>query len=244
MNRRLWSRRLDLIPWLLLSVIVGWVFSSWLTGGIVAKISDPGLSGTERLEIFVGAFRAMGPWAPLAYVGFVCIEVVIAPIPGLMLYAPGGLVFGPLFGGVLATIGNTLGAGLACWLSRSFGERWIRQMSPDSTLAKFQTVIEKQGFWILFLLRLNPLTSSDLLSYAAGLTKMPIWQVMVASGLGMAPLCLIQSWLSDSLFHRWPFLLWPLIIAGIVYVIVVVAIISRMLKNQGVRQPGNEETAA
>jgi len=242
MNRRPSSRRLDVIPWLLLLILVGWVFSSWLTGGIVAKISHPGLSSTERLEIFVGAFRAMGHWAPLAYVGFVCIEVVIAPIPGLMLYAPGGLVFGPLFGGVLATIGNTLGAGLACWLSRSFGERWIRQMGPDSVFAKFQTVIEKRGFWILFLLRLNPLTSSDLLSYAAGLTRMRVWQVMFASGLGMAPLCLIQSWLSDSVFHRWPFLLWPLIIAGVVYLIVVAVIISRMLKNQGAQPQTNEDS--
>lgn len=244
MNRRPWSRRLDVIPWLLLLSMAGWGLASWLSGGIVAKISNPGLSSTERLEIFVGVFRAMGHWAPLAYIGFVCIEVVIAPIPGLMLYAPGGLVFGPLLGGVLATIGNTLGAGLACWLSRSFGERWIRQMALDSTLAKFQAVIENRGFWILFLLRLNPLTSSDLLSYAAGLTRMPIWQVMVASGLGMAPLCLIQSWLSDSIFHRWPFLLWPLITAGVVYLIVVVVILSRMLTNQSAQPPANEETAA
>ncbi|MFO0977178.1 MAG: TVP38/TMEM64 family protein [Planctomycetaceae bacterium] len=238
MNRRPWNRRLDVIPWLLLVIMASWGIASWMNDGIVAEITQPGLSHVERLAIFVDAFRAMGHWAPLAYIGFVCIEVVVAPIPGLMLYAPGGLVFGPVFGGVLATIGNTLGAGLACWLSRSFGERWVQQMAPDSRFAKLQGLIERRGFWILFLLRLNPLTSSDLLSYAAGLTRMPVWHVMAASGLGMAPLCLIQSWLSDSVFNRWPFLLWPLLIAGVVYVVIVVVVISRLLRTPGRKLPG------
>jgi uncharacterized membrane protein YdjX (TVP38/TMEM64 family) len=225
-----WNRRLDAIPWLLLVIMVGWGIVSWMTGGMVARISDPRLTSNERLEVFVASFQSMGSWAPLAYIGFTCIEVVIAPIPGLMLYAPGGLVFGPILGGTLATIGNTLGAGLSCWLARSFGDRWIRQIAPESGLARIQAVLERRGFLILFLLRLNPLTSSDLLSYAAGMTRMPTWQVMAASGLGLAPLCLLQSWLSDSIFHRWPFLLWPLLIAGIIYVIVVAAIVSRLLR--------------
>ena len=52
--------------------------------------------------------------APLAYVGCVMLEVLVAPIPGIMLYAPGGVVFGGLMGGFLSLIGNTLGAGIAC----------------------------------------------------------------------------------------------------------------------------------
>ncbi len=230
MNRGPWHRRLDAIPWLLLLITTIWGMASWMNDGIVAQISDPRLTSAERLAVFVAAFRSMGSWAPLAYIGFTCIEVVIAPIPGLMLYAPGGLVFGPILGGTLATIGNTLGAGLACWLARSFGDRWIQQIAPDSGFSRVQATLEKRGFWLLFLLRLNPLTSSDLLSYAAGLTRMPVWHVMAASGLGLAPLCLLQSWLSDSIFHRWPFLLWPLLIAGVVYVIAVAAIISRLLR--------------
>jgi uncharacterized membrane protein YdjX (TVP38/TMEM64 family) len=84
---------------------------------------------------------------------------------------------------------------------------------------------------MILLLRLNPLTSTDLLSYAAGLTRIPTWHVMLATGLGMAPLCFAQSWLSDGIFNRWPGLIWPLMIAGLLYLSAVAVILSRMLKS-------------
>ncbi|MFN9718146.1 MAG: TVP38/TMEM64 family protein [Planctomycetota bacterium] len=232
MNRTPQWKLIDLTPWILLLAIITWGAVSWLDGGIVAQVASPERTNAERIHAMVAMFQAMEPWAPFAYITFTCVEVVVAPIPGLMLYAPGGLVFGPVTGGVLAIVGNTLGAGLSCWLARSFGDRWIQRMASDSGFSRFQTLIERRGFWILFLLRLNPLTSSDLLSYAAGMTRMPTWQVMCASGLGLAPLCLLQSWLSDSIFHRWPFLFWPLIISAMFYIVVVVAVISRILRQK------------
>jgi uncharacterized membrane protein YdjX (TVP38/TMEM64 family) len=96
---------------------------------------------------------------------------------------------------------------------------------------KLQKSRNRRGFWMILVLRLNPLTSTDLLSYAAGLTRIPIWHVMLATGLGMAPLCFAQSWLSDGIFNRWPGLIWPLMIAGLLYLAAVAVILSRMLKS-------------
>ena len=83
---------------------------------------------------------------------------------------------------------------------------------------------------MIFLLRLNPLTSTDLLSYAAGLTRIPVSRVMLATGVGLAPQCLIQSWLSDRLLKAFPQLIVPLIILGIVTCITAVWIILRLLR--------------
>ena len=55
--------------------------------------------------------------------------------------------------------------------------------------------------WLVFLLRLNPLTSSDLVSYAAGLTHLPTWQLMLATLAGMAPLCFAQAYFADQNFE-------------------------------------------
>jgi uncharacterized membrane protein YdjX (TVP38/TMEM64 family) len=87
---------------------------------------------------------------------------------------------------------------------------------------------------MIFVLRVNPLTSTDLLSYAAGFTRIPVYQLMLATGLGMAPLCFAQSWLSDSILHRWPQLIWPLLAGGLVYLIVVVGILIRMVRRSSV----------
>lgn len=179
----------------------------------------------ERVELLRGFFLEAGPAAPAAYLLFVTVEVVVAPIPGLMLYAPGGLIFGAIPGGLLALAGNVLGAGISCVLARRFGEGFVARLDRDGRLAGLRSRLARHGFLLIFLLRLNPLTSSDLISWAAGLSRIRISTVMFATALGMAPLCLLQSWLSDGLFRVWPGLIGPLmwltavLFAGVLWVL-------------------------
>jgi uncharacterized membrane protein YdjX (TVP38/TMEM64 family) len=218
------------MPWLVVMGLLAVAFGSWWTGGIAAELVSSDVSSTDRLAQLRQFFQRMDAWAPLAYVVFVTIEVIIAPIPGLMLYAPGGLIFGPWYGGVLAVIGNIIGAGISCSLTRSVGPAWLNRIAAGESTEPLQTALQTHGTWVIVLLRLNPLTSTDLLSYAAGFTRIPIHRVMLATGLGMAPLCFAQSWLSDSIFSRWPQLLWPLLVGGVVYVMVVVLIVVRLVR--------------
>jgi len=229
------KRLISLLPWLVLIVLLSAVAASWRTGGVVADLVSTELTAADRVERLQSFFRDAGALAPLAYVIFVIAEVVIAPIPGLMLYAPGGLIFGPWYGGALALVANMIGAGLSCSLTRSLNSRWLDRIAGHESMENLQDVLNRRGLRMIVLLRLNPLTSTDLLSYAAGFTRIPVWHVMLATGLGMAPLCFVQSWLSDSIFNRWPNLLWPLLIAGLIYLIVVVIVLVKMVKQKSVR---------
>lgn len=181
----------------------------------------------QRLQQF---FEACGPLAPIAYVAFVTVEVVVAPIPGLMLYAPGGVVFGGFLGGLLSLAGNVLGAGIACGITRSIGSSWLSQLLPEESLENAQKELDRRGSWLIFLLRVNPLTSSDLVSYAAGFTRIPVWKVMFATAFGMAPLCFAQAWLAESLFVAYPWLLYPMVIAGAIYVVAIIVVVRRLAK--------------
>ncbi|MFM7038005.1 MAG: TVP38/TMEM64 family protein [Planctomycetaceae bacterium] len=174
-------------------------------------------AAAQRVRILQDYFRGFGPGAPIAYLLFVTIEVVVAPIPGLLLYAPGGLIFGAIPGGLLALAGNVLGAGISCLLARRLGRRLVQDADSVGRLKTLQGRLSRHGFWVILLLRLNPLTSSDLVSWAAGLSQIPLWTVMSATALGMAPLCLLQSWLSDSLFRVWPGLIGPLLLLTAVF---------------------------
>ncbi len=227
------SLGLRLLPWLIVVLLLSGAGCSWQSGGIVYELlrSDP--DGADRILRLRQFFDQAGVWAPLIYVVFVIVEVIVAPLPGLMLYAPGGLIFGPWLGGFLALIGNVIGAGISCGLTRSLGSSWLNRISSGAAMEELQTALEKRGSWLIVLLRLNPLTSTDLLSYAAGFTRIPIHRVMLATGIGMAPLCFLQSWLSDSLFNKWPWLLWPLLGLGVVYLVVVLVVIVRLLRPRG-----------
>jgi uncharacterized membrane protein YdjX (TVP38/TMEM64 family) len=188
---------------LLLAVWCVWQFpiDEWLA----AEDSE------QRVQLLQRFFRNFGPGAPAAYVAFVTIEVVVAPIPGLLLYAPGGLIFGAIPGGLLALAGNVLGAGISCGLARYLGGPFVSRLDSQGRLSLLQRRLARHGFWLIVLLRLNPFTSSDLISWAAGLSRMRTSTVMIATAIGMAPLCLLQSWLSDGIFRVWPELIGPLL---------------------------------
>ena len=223
---------LRFLPWLMLLILIVGFCRSWSTQGIAYQLTRADMDATQRVACLQQFFRDAGMWGPVIYVLFVTLEVIVAPIPGVLLYAPGGLIFGPWLGGFLALVGNVIGSGISCGLTRSFGFAWLDRLDSTGSIARLQTALEKRGNWVIVLLRLNPLTSTDLLSYAAGFTRMPVRNVMLATGLGMAPLCFAQSWLSDSIFNLWPQLLWPLLALVVVYAVVVTVVVARLLRSK------------
>lgn len=216
-----------------LVTLVALITASYMADGIAFVLLSPEIDNAQRVEALRDTFAALGGAAPLAYIAMVVIEVVIAPIPGTLLYLPGGIIFGGFFGGLWSLIANILGAGISCQLMRSIvGRRATSSFFEKHHLVKLRDLLENRGMLFIILLRLNPLTSSDLVSYAAGLTTMRASKVMVASGIGLAPLCFAQSYLAASLFDSFPWLIWPMLIACVLYVIGVVAILWRLGQKQ------------
>lgn len=225
-SRSLSARWIAVAAIALLIGALGWSYAS---DGIVRSLCNPRNTAEQNVQLLRDYFAGFGAAAPLAYVAFVTVEVVVAPIPGTMLYAPGGVVFGGLLGGLLSLIGNVLGAGIACQLMRTLGGDRAEKFLARSALAPWEARLSQRGVWVVFFLRVNPLTSSDLVSYAAGLTHMPVWKVMLGTLLGMAPICFAQSYFADSILTHFPQLIYPLAVACGVYAVVVLWILSKML---------------
>ncbi len=202
-----------------LTTIAVLFFLSYRSEGLAWTLLNISLPSDQKVIAIQNAFHAWGALSPLVYLLLVTGEVVIAPIPGTLLYLPGGMLFGGFWGGTLALAGNTIGAGISCQLMRSL-------LGPDSREAiarqpffvRQQRRIERHGIAIIVLLRLNPLTSSDLVSYAAGSTQIPVHHVMLGTMIGMAPLCYVQSYLSMTLFESFPWLIWPFVAMVGIYI--------------------------
>ena len=210
----------------LLVLCVSLVGVSYGTGGIAATLLSPEGDAEAKILALQQFFAELGGWAPAAYILMVVIEVVVAPLPGTLLYMPGGIIFGGFYGGLWSWIANILGAGISCQLMRSIvGRKSTESFFQRESLTKYRDMIEQKGLWLIVLLRVNPLTSSDIVSYAAGLTTMRTRSVMLGTGIGMAPLCFAQSYLAETLFDTFPWLIWPMLFACIVYVIVIAMII-------------------
>jgi uncharacterized membrane protein YdjX (TVP38/TMEM64 family) len=201
-------------PAVLLIVVValaGWTAYSYLTAGFVHVL----VSGTPDqgpwLERVRTAVADWGPLAPLIYTLAVVAEVIVAPIPGTLLYAPAGAIFGGFVGGTLSLVGNVVGAAICCVIGQMLGERVLAARADGSYLERYRTLLEERGLWLVLLLRLNPLTTSDLVSYAAGVASVPPWKVAVGTFFGLAPWCYLQAYFAERVFEVVP---GPYLIAG------------------------------
>lgn len=192
-RRRVW-------PLALVAVLAAWAVWSWRTDGVMSLILRSDTSGDQMVEGLRRWLQSAGPLAPILYVAAVTVEVLVAPIPGLLLYAPGGAVFGGFLGGTLALVGNVLGATLASWLAGAIGGRWLRGLDRPR-VQRLADRLRHRGLLVIVLLRLNPLTSSDVVSYVAGLVGVPAWRVALGTAVGMAPLCYAQAYAAEWIFR-------------------------------------------
>lgn len=216
-------RHWPLLPICIITLWAGW---SWWHDGVVSSVVRSALDGDDAVAELRAVIESAGAFAPVVYVAAVTVEVMVAPIPGLLLYAPGGAMFGGFMGGTLALIGNVIGASLACWLAVTFGSRMLGH-GDWPRLVRYTDRIRQRGTLVVLLLRINPLTSSDLVSYAAGLAGIAVWRVALGTAVGMAPLCYVQSYASEWIFRVLPGSGLILLLLGVAYAVAVCYVLFR-----------------
>ncbi len=135
---------------------------------------------------FLAWVDSLGVWAPVAFViGYALATVLF--VPGSILTMSGGVLFGLAKGTGLVFLGSTLGATLAFLIARYLARKPIESRLLDNE--RFQLIdkaVGKQGFKIVFLLRLVPFFPFIWLNYGLGLTKVKLRDYVLAS-FGMLP---------------------------------------------------------
>ncbi len=181
------------------------------------------LSDLDSIIAFVESF---GSLSYLVFALIVILEVVAAPIPGLILYTAGGILFGTFVGGTIALVGNVIGASIAFFLAKHFKESLKLKVSRKER-GKFDKFSEKYGGHAMFFLRVNPLTSSDIFSYLAGITRISFTKFIVGTTLGLAPLIYLNSWVAEKVVLESRFLISLFVALSIAYLLAFVYIIFR-----------------
>ena len=137
----------------------------------------------ERLETLVA--RA-GLWGPVLIVALMTIAVVASPIPSAPIAMAAGAAYGHVWGTVQVVIGAELGALIAFGLARVLGHDAVRRVfgdKLDAGLLGSQTTLTLT----VFASRLMPFVSFDMISYAAGLSRLHAWRFALATLAGIIP---------------------------------------------------------
>lgn len=118
------------------------------------------------------------------YMG-IYITVTALSLPGAaVLTLAGGGLFGLLVGTIVVSFASTVGATLACLVSRFMLRDWV-QNKFGGKLKTINEGIEKEGAFYLFSLRLVPIFPFFVINLLMGLTRMRLFTFFWVSQIGM-----------------------------------------------------------
>lgn len=134
-----------------------------------------------------GLLEATGVLAPVAYMAMMALAVVISPIPSLPLNIAAGAFFGPVMGTLYSAAGALGGAVISFLIARMLGRALIERFISGH-VNFCSTCSDRLLTKVVFISRLLPFFSFDVISYGAGLTKISLNRFSLATFFGMLPL--------------------------------------------------------
>lgn len=135
--------------------------------------------------------QSAGALAPALFI-LVMAAAVVSPLPTFPLDVLAGRLFGPYLGTLYAVTGATLGAAASFALARGLGRELVARFLSGH-IAFCRQCSDKLLAKVVFLARLVPMVSFDMVSYGAGLTSMSLPAFATASFLGMLPLTFVYA---------------------------------------------------
>lgn len=145
--------------------------------------------------------KQFGPYGPVVVVLLIALEVVVTPIPGVLINIASGYAFGPYLGTLYSYIGSIIGINIAFFLSRRFGRPLVEKLTTRKKLVEFDRFSMTKGkifLWVAFLI---PVFPSDLLCYAIGLSNMRWRTFIVIAGIALIPATFFLNQVGGSLRH-------------------------------------------
>jgi uncharacterized membrane protein YdjX (TVP38/TMEM64 family) len=175
---------------LLLALLVLVPFAIW----------GPGLAATFTRDGAIAWLSGYGRWAGIAGVLLLICDLFL-PIPATAVMAGLGYVYGPIAGGLIATLGGFLSGALAYLICRRFGRPAAARVLGSRDLAEAERLFAGVGGWLVALSRWLPVFP-EVVACMAGLARMPPLPFFVALACGAAPLGFVFAAIGHAGIHQ------------------------------------------
>jgi len=150
---------------------------------------------TNSLQSVISQF---GYFGPLAIIFFMAGAVVMSPIPSAPIALTSGIFYGHTYGTIYVLIGAEIGAIVAFMLARLLGYETVRQRFGDQINLNWLNNT-RHLMLIVGISRLIPFISFDIVSYAAGLTKLSVFQFAIATLIGILPASFVLAHIGSEM---------------------------------------------
>jgi len=110
---------------------------------------------------------------------FLCLlQVVILPIPSVLLTLVGANVFGATITFILTTIATILGSTIAFLMGRKWGKKLVVWLVGKKAYDKYNSIIKHNGKYYLSLMFLLPIFPDDILCMVAGISTISFYEFL------------------------------------------------------------------
>ena len=147
------------------------------------ELFEPG--GVDRV---IAEIQNAGILGVLVFLGLQFVQVVVSFIPGEVVQAAAGVLYGPIGGTLLITLGCVLASTFVFFLVKKLGAPFVQAMVPKKYMEKFNQFEESGKLNVLvFLLFVIPGLPKDVFTYIVPLTSMPGKLYIPLSNLARVP---------------------------------------------------------
>lgn len=134
----------------------------------------------------------LGAWGPSIIILLMILAILISPIPSAPIALAAGAAYGHWWGTLYVLLGAEAGALAAFWVARLVGHETVHRWFGDRlSVGLFGSQNALMG--IVFVSRVLPFLSFDMISYAAGLTVLSTWRFAIATLAGVAPVSFLLA---------------------------------------------------
>lgn len=164
--------------------------------GIVVRVYAPWVTDPTAVREVIARF---GIWSPVVFVAVQAVQVVVAPVPGQLLGAVGGYLFGWVRGTAYSMIGVVVGSYVVIRAARTYGRPAVERWIDDGVRERFDDFVQRNGVPALFVIYLLPTSPDDAVCALAGLTRIRIRTLIALVVLGRFPSFLAVAYAGTQL---------------------------------------------
>ncbi|MBU7599159.1 TVP38/TMEM64 family protein [Streptomyces sp. P38-E01] len=175
-----------------------WIRLAFLVALLLALGSWVALGGGDLLRDVRQWVDSLGMWGPVVF-AVVYALAVTALLPGSVLTASAGVLFGLPVGAGAVLVGATVGAALSFGLARWLGRPVVARYAGSGRLARLDAFLTRRGFVAVLLVRLVPLFPFSVINYGAGVAGVRFSSYVTATALGIIPGTVVYTGLGGSL---------------------------------------------
>ena len=149
----------------------------------------------QYLRSTIESFGLLGPGI---IISLMIIAIVLSPLPSAPIALAAGAAYGHTEGTIYIVLGAEIGAIIAFCLARYLGKDYLHHKFGDH-LTKGLLGSQHYLMGVVFVSRLMPFISFDMMSYAAGLSNLSFVRFAIATLAGIIPASFVLAHFGSEL---------------------------------------------